>query len=109
MTSKYPILILESSTPLLQVYTNLEGNRANLVQTAWALLSLIDAGQGDVDPAPIHRGIKVLINSQMEDGDFPQQEITGVFMRNCTLQYSSFRNIFPIWALGEYRQRILFA
>ncbi|KAK3444658.1 hypothetical protein EUGRSUZ_A00902 [Eucalyptus grandis] len=28
-----------------KVYTNLEGNRPNLVQTAWALLSLIDAGQ----------------------------------------------------------------
>lgn len=34
-----------SSKLHLQVYTNLEGNRANLVQTAWALLSLIDAGQ----------------------------------------------------------------
>ncbi|CAI0414616.1 unnamed protein product [Linum tenue] len=28
-----------------KVYTNLEGGRPNLVQTAWALLSLIDAGQ----------------------------------------------------------------
>ena len=28
-----------------QVWTNIEGNRENLVQTAWALLSLIDAGQ----------------------------------------------------------------
>ena len=27
-----------------RVCTNIEGNRANLVQTAWALLSLIDAG-----------------------------------------------------------------
>ncbi|KAK9930801.1 hypothetical protein M0R45_018111 [Rubus argutus] len=90
-----------------KVYTNLEGDRANLVHTAWALLSLIDAGQGDVDPTPIHRGIRVLINSQMDDGDFPQQEITGVFMRNCTLNYSSYRNIFPKWALGEYRRRIL--
>lgn len=28
-----------------QVWTNIEGNRANVVQTAWAVLSLIDAGQ----------------------------------------------------------------
>ena len=25
-------------------------------------------------------------------------------MKNCTLNYSSYRNIFPIWALGEYRR-----
>ncbi|CAI0414615.1 unnamed protein product [Linum tenue] len=56
-----------------KVYTNLEGGRPNLVQTAWALLSLIDAGQANVDPTPIHEGIRLLINYQMEDGDFPQQ------------------------------------
>lgn len=35
------------------------------------------------------------------------QEISGVFNRNCMISYSAYRNIFPIWALGEYRSRVL--
>ncbi|XP_027117731.2 lupeol synthase-like [Coffea arabica] len=92
-----------------EVYTNLEGNRSNLVQTSWALLGLVAAGQAKIDPTPINRGIRLLGSSQMEDGDFPQQEMTGIFMKNCTLHYSSYRNIFPTWALGEYRRHVLIA
>nr|UMM64875.1 2,3-oxidosqualene cyclase [Avena strigosa] len=76
------------------------------VNTAWAMLALIYAGQAEIDPVPLYRGARVLINMQLDTGEFPQQEYTGAANSAFFFNYSNYRNIYPIMALGELRRKL---
>ena len=86
-----------------KVYT--EAERSQVVNTAWALLALMAAGNQDREV--INRGIQLLIERQTEKGDWEQENISGVFNYNCMITYSSYRNVFPIWALNRFYEQHL--
>jgi cycloartenol synthase len=90
-----------------KVYTDLPGDRSHVVCTAWAMLALMEAGYHTIDRRPLDEAARHLMQRQEKDGDWPQEEIIGVFNRNCMITYANYRNIFPIWALGMYRKRVL--
>lgn len=77
-----------------------EHEHAQIINTAWALLALMQAQYPNQEK--IEKGIQFLISRQEENGDFPQEGISGVFNKNCMETYTSYRNVFPIWALNRY-------
>ena len=76
----------------MQEYHQLEGDTSHVVNTGWAVLALIAAGYHKKDRGPIDAGVRFLMNSQLSNGDWPQQHISGVFNRNCMITYANYRS-----------------
>uniref|UniRef100_A0A8C5K659 Terpene cyclase/mutase family member n=1 Tax=Jaculus jaculus TaxID=51337 RepID=A0A8C5K659_JACJA len=74
--------------------------RSQVHNTCWALMGLMAVRHPDV--AAQERGIRCLLAKQLPNGDWPQENISGVFNKSCAISYTSYRNIFPIWALGRF-------
>ena len=70
-------------------------------QTAWALLALLAAGDGDGTAA--ERGIRWLAQTQRPDGGWDEPQFTGTgFPGDFYINYHLYRVVFPVSALGRY-------
>eukprot|EP00039_Didymoeca_costata_P000295 m.45021 g.45021 ORF g.45021 m.45021 type:complete len:725 (+) comp10173_c0_seq4:117-2291(+) len=76
--------------------------QSQVVNTAWAVLTLLKAKYSDRNV--IKRGVELLLSRQKSNGDWEQESISGVFNKNCMISYSNYKNIFPLWAIGRYRE-----
>jgi squalene-hopene/tetraprenyl-beta-curcumene cyclase len=75
-------------------------------QTAWALMGLLAAGQGET-PA-VARGIRHLLTTQRADGTWDEFICTGTgFPGVYYLTYGLYRDYFPLMALGLFRRLVL--
>ena len=82
-----------------------EHEESQVIQTAWALIALLEAG--DADWAAITRGVRFLAGMQRADGTWPRQDMAGIFFRTALLDYTLYRQYFPLHALGLHEQRRL--
>jgi lanosterol synthase len=82
-----------------------EHRESQVIQTAWALMTLLEAR--DPDWGAIVRGSRFLIEQQEESGGWPRQDPAGVFFRTALLDYTLYRQYFPLWALSLYESRRL--
>ncbi|XP_055019806.1 lanosterol synthase isoform X2 [Boleophthalmus pectinirostris] len=77
-----------------------QSSEPQIHNTCWALLGLMAVRHPDTEA--IERGVQLLISKQLPNGDWPQENIAGVFNKSCAISYTSYRNVFPIWTLGRF-------
>ncbi|PNP57105.1 hypothetical protein THARTR1_02947 [Trichoderma harzianum] len=74
-----------------------------VVQTAWALIGLLEAEYPDVER--IKKGIRLIASRQQANGEWLQEAIEGVFNKSCMISYPNYKFSFTIKALGMFAKR----
>ncbi|OAQ95782.1 hypothetical protein LLEC1_04980 [Akanthomyces lecanii] len=74
-----------------------------VVQTAWALIGLMEAEYPHVEP--LKKGIKLIMDRQQANGEWLQEAIEGVFNKSCMISYPNYKFTFTIKALGMFAKR----
>ncbi|KGQ96923.1 lanosterol synthase [Candida albicans SC5314] len=86
-----------------ETHSYVNGENSLVVQSAWALIGLILGNYPDEEP--IKRGIQFLMKRQLPTGEWKYEDIEGVFNHSCAIEYPSYRFLFPIKALGLYKNK----
>ena len=73
---------------------------SQVVNTSWALMTLVRAGVGHSIAAEM--AANFIVDRQMENGDWPRESLVGVFNKTALINYENYRRYFPVWALGVY-------
>jgi lanosterol synthase len=77
-----------------------EAASGSVAQTAWALSTLVRAGDPRRDAQ--ERAARWLIERQRDDGAWSREPMVGVFNKTCLINYDNYRHYFPLWALAEW-------
>ncbi|XP_072594595.1 lanosterol synthase [Vulpes vulpes] len=77
-----------------------QSTASQIHNTCWALMGLMAVRHPCVEA--LERGVRCLLRKQLPNGDWPQDNTAGVFNKSCAINYTSYRNVFPIWTLGRF-------
>ncbi|KAK6458061.1 lanosterol synthase [Scheffersomyces xylosifermentans] len=86
-----------------ETHSYINGEKSYVVQTAWAVIGLILGEYPDKEA--IKRGVRLLMDRQLPTGEWKFEEVEGVFNHSCAIEYPSYKFLFPIKALGLYKNK----
>ncbi|ODV97935.1 hypothetical protein PACTADRAFT_47766 [Pachysolen tannophilus NRRL Y-2460] len=87
-----------------ETHTYIDSGKSSLVvQTAWVLIGLLLANYPN--QKVIEKGISLLMKRQKANGEWEFESIEGVFNHSCAIEYPSYKFLFPIKALGLFKNQ----